>query len=199
MIKKRKCSKCGREGHDAGWCSYDEPAPPSPPVYTNPAEGLVMAHEAGKRLSQPEQEPREWWISEPGETQGSVGWNQIAGRDIHVIEHAAYERVCSELEQTEKVYRMNREWIAEAKEKIAELERELEERRMSTPTMNAVHSLQSQLDSAVAAIGHLRAAAKKVPDAWRAGEMAVSSDCARAIGDLEHALACTSGYEGEEK
>lgn len=49
---------------------------------------------------------------------------------IGVVECSEYESLKSELEATEKVYKMNREYVEDAKLKIKQLEEEISELRL---------------------------------------------------------------------
>jgi 5-bromo-4-chloroindolyl phosphate hydrolysis protein len=88
-----------------------------------------------------DERPREWWIKFDSIRHYTAVWTHNvlidgAGQEvIHVIEKSAYDKALeriAELEATEKVYHMNREWIETAKERIAELEKLLEEKARGT-------------------------------------------------------------------
>lgn len=76
--------------------------------------------------------PKEWRINQMGSYDSC---DQIYGpaltevESVHVIEYSAYAKLQAEIEElraTEKVYNMNRDWIAEAKKKMAFQAQEIE-------------------------------------------------------------------------
>lgn len=166
------------------------------------------------------EEPREWFIDKSYRPPVAYEAEDGVIGLVHVIEKSAYLAICQErdslaqevIDMSEQLDGANEAGVQvtmklqDANERITELERELEERRVATPTMNVVHELATQLDSARAAIKCLRSAGKSImsdlnkkhPDWRKWTNDDADMQTVKTLEALEHALDATSGYRDEE-
>lgn len=122
----------------------------------------------------------EWHDSKEVERQDFFG----RGDKVHVIEHSAYLAVCRERDEL----LLN---IEQSEPQFKTLIRERDEaNEAAAGSALLVQSSRKRLTSALAAIGHLRSAARNLITAWCDGE-----DIVTAVGALEFALSISEFAE----
>lgn len=129
-------------------------------------------------MSDDKTEPRAWWIETRELLRGdhdrqSRDWPQVYETNIpntiHVIEHSAY---------------------LEMKDRAEKAEADLAEFKKDCAYIHEID--EQQLDSAKAAIGHLREAVRKMKGAMWCENIDTQNEAYEAA---EHALDATSGYD----
>jgi hypothetical protein len=167
---------------------------------------IYEQHYASCPLSQPAppapQGPREWWIEispEYDEPRARMTSQLFAdGHQIHVIEKSIYDAVVKELALSDELAHKWQTLYGEATKKRDELKAKhsIEIMTIRNIAAESDRSKEQQLASALAAIGHLRAAVNYVLRLYDS-DPPVGSD-EPDIAACRHALAATSGYEEEK-